>query len=96
MSVEITPYFALDERYPGLIGVRADGDEYETAYVRKSELVDALRERDELRELVCNMWDFYCAELGEPHVFEEELDFSVEVWKRMRELGIEVTDHERD
>ena len=52
MSVEIQPYFAEGERYPALIGVRAEGDEYETAYVSKSELVDALAENHKLRELV--------------------------------------------
>lgn len=50
MNVEIKPYFATGERYPALIGVRADGDEYETAYVSKSELADAVRENAELRE----------------------------------------------
>lgn len=55
-----------------------------------ADLQEALDERDQLRELVRDMWDFYCAELGEPRVFEEELDFSVEVWKRMRKLGVEV------
>ena len=43
-----------------------------------------------LRELVWDMWDFFCVVLDDPHVFKEELDFSVEVWKRMRELGVEV------
>lgn len=44
-------------------------------------------ENEKLRELVWDMWDFYCVMPDEPHVFKEELDFSVEVWKRMRELG---------
>ena len=52
MSVEIQPYFAEGERYPALIGVRAEGDEYETAYVSKGELVDALAENAKLREQV--------------------------------------------
>lgn len=43
-----------------------------------------------LRELVWDMWDFFCVVPDDPHVFKEELDFSVEVWKRMRELGVEV------
>lgn len=47
-------------------------------------------ENDKLRELCKGMWDFYCVMPYEPHEFEEELDFTVEVWKRMRELGIEV------
>lgn len=44
-------------------------------------------ENAKLRELVWDMWDFYCVVPDEPHVFKEELDFSVEVWKRMSELG---------
>lgn len=51
MTVEVQPYFAEGERYPALIGVRAEGDEYETAYVSKSELVHALAENAKLREL---------------------------------------------
>ena len=38
----ITPYFADGERYPSLIGVRADGDEFETAYVKKSDMAAAV------------------------------------------------------
>lgn len=49
MSIEIQSYFAEGERYPVLIGVRAEGDEYETAYVSKSELVDALAENAKLQ-----------------------------------------------
>lgn len=53
--------------------------------------VDELcKENERLRGLVRDMWDFYCVLPDEPHVFKEELDFSVEVWKRMRKLGIEV------
>ena len=40
--VHITPYFADGETYPSLIGVRADGDEYETAYVKKSNMAEAV------------------------------------------------------
>lgn len=48
-------------------------------------------ENAKLRELVQDMWDFFCVVPDdEPHAFKEELNFSVEVWKRMRELGIEV------
>ncbi len=47
-------------------------------------------ENAKLRELVRDMWDFYCVVPDEPHASKEEIDFSVEVWKRMRELGIEV------
>ena len=50
MSIEIQSYFAEGERYPALIGVRAEGDEYETAYVSKSELVDALAENSKLQD----------------------------------------------
>jgi len=44
---------------------------------------------EKLRELVLDMWDFFCVLPDDPHVPKEELDFSIEVWKRMRELGIE-------
>ena len=47
-------------------------------------------ENAKLRELVRDMWDFYCVVPDEPYASKEEIDFSVEVWKRMRELGIEV------
>lgn len=45
---------------------------------------------DALEELVRDMWEFYCVVPDEPHASKEELDFSVEVWKRMCELGVEV------
>ena len=48
------------------------------------------RENAKLRELVLYMWDFSCVVPDEPHASKEELDYSVEVWKRMRELGIKV------
>lgn len=47
-------------------------------------------ENVKLRELVRDMWDFSCVIPDEPHTSKEELDYSVEVWKRMRELGVEV------
>lgn len=43
-----------------------------------------------LEELVLDMWDFFCVVPDEPHAFKEEIDFSIEVWKRMCELGVEV------
>ena len=43
-----------------------------------------------LRKLVGDLWDFFCVVPDEPHVFKEELDFSVEIWRRMQELGIGV------
>lgn len=46
-------------------------------------------ENERLRELVRDMWDFYCVMPDEPYTCKEELDFIVEVWKRMRELGVE-------
>ena len=55
-----------------------------------ADLQEALADNAKLRELVRDMWDFYCVMPDEPHVFKEELDFSAEVWKRMRELGVEV------
>ena len=57
MSIEIQSYFAEGERYPALIGVRAQGDEYETAYVSKSELVDALDENAKLLEQGARLFD---------------------------------------
>lgn len=78
-----------------LRSMAGDGSmEWVTEPVQASVLLDAadmLDETTKLRELVQDMWDFYCAELGETHVFEDELDFSAEVWKRMRELEIEVS-----
>ena len=47
-------------------------------------------ENERLRELVRDMWDFYCVVPDEPHASKEEIDFSIEVWKRMRELRIEM------
>lgn len=43
-----------------------------------------------LEELVWDMWDFYCVVPDEPYTSKEEIDFSVDVWRRMRELGVEV------
>lgn len=43
-----------------------------------------------LEELVRDMWDFYCVVPDEPYTSKEEIDFSVDVWRRMRELGVEV------
>lgn len=56
-----------------------------------SEYVFYVPESDvaKLRELVRDMWDFSCVIPDEPHTSKEELDYSVEVWKRMRELGVE-------
>lgn len=42
MTIQLTPYFADGEKYPSLIGVRADGDEFETAYVKKSDMAAAV------------------------------------------------------
>lgn len=52
------------------------------------ECTDHKAENAKLRDLVRDMWDFYCVMPDEPHAFKEELDFSAEVWKRMRELGV--------
>ena len=41
-TIQITPYFSDGEKYPALIGVKADGDEYETAYVKKSDMANAV------------------------------------------------------
>lgn len=49
-----------------------------------------MAENAKLRKLVLYMWDFSCVVPDEPHTSKEELDYSVEVWKRMCELGIEV------
>lgn len=41
-TIQVTPYFAESERYPSMIGVRAEGDEHETAYVKKSDMAAAV------------------------------------------------------
>lgn len=41
-TIQITPYFADGEKYPNLIGVRADGDEHEIAYVKKSDMAETV------------------------------------------------------
>lgn len=41
-TLQVTPYFAEGERYPSLIGVKAEGDEHETAYVKKSDMAKAV------------------------------------------------------
>lgn len=43
-----------------------------------------------LEELVRDMWDFCCVVPDEPYTSKEEIDFSVDVWRRIRELGVEV------
>ena len=94
MTVEVQPYFAEGERYPVLIGVRAEGDEYETAYVSKSELANALTENTRLREYAKLMHDhikeccdccdeLYCSEWDEDN---ECCRFDT----MMRACGIEV------
>lgn len=40
--VTMTPYFVDGERYPSIIGVKADDDEFETAYVKKSDMAAAV------------------------------------------------------
>ena len=48
-------------------------------------------ENDRLRELVRDMYDFYCVDENElGFAFQEEVAFSAKVRDRMRELGIEV------
>lgn len=60
-------------------------------YEKPKTLSQLEAENAKLRELVRDMWDFFCVVPDdEPHSYKEELDFSIEVWKRMRELGIEV------
>lgn len=82
MSIEIQPYFAEDERYPALVGVRVEGDEYETAYVSKSELVDALVENAKLRELLKDALINLSAWMGYGH--------PEHIVEAARELGVEV------
>lgn len=87
MNVEIQPYFAEGERYPTLIGVRVEGDEYETAYVSKGELVDALADNAKLRELLADLSVCACGKYcyGCPHQYD-----GCDRDKRLRELGVEV------
>lgn len=70
--------------YEAIGNMRDKADELE---VERDQLAD---ENAKLRELVLYMWDFSCVVPDEPYTFKEELDYSVEVWKRMRELGVEV------
>lgn len=42
----------------------------------------------ELIDICKAMWDFYCVLPDEPHTDVEELNFSVKIWKRMREIGV--------
>ncbi len=60
--------------------------------IYKEVIREYVSENAKLRELVRYMWDFSCVAPDEPHTSKEELDYSVEVWKRMRELGLEVPD----
>lgn len=41
-TIQVNPYFAEGERYPNFIGVKVGDDEYETAYVKKSDMVNAV------------------------------------------------------
>jgi hypothetical protein len=58
---------------------------YRANYLRTQQEADNV----ELRKLVRDMWDFFCVVPNEPHTSKEEIDFSVEVWRRMRELGVD-------
>lgn len=62
--------------------------EYMSMLATVAESMEA--ENAKLRELVLYMWDFSCVVPDEPHTSKEELDYSAEVWKRMREFGIGV------
>jgi hypothetical protein len=59
-------------------------------YVPEVETQALKDENTKLRDLVFDLWDFFCLVPDDPHTPKEELDFIVEVWKRMRELGIEM------
>lgn len=45
-------------------------------------------ENDKLKKLVLDMWNFYCVLPDKPHTRIEEVNFSVDIWKRMREIGV--------
>ena len=96
MNVEVQPYFAEGDRYPALIGVRAEGDEYETVYVSKSELVDALAENTKLWELVVTLMacvsvdDCDKCPINGAEFKVSEVSCCREAKQRMLELGIEV------
>ena len=47
--IEVNPYFAPGERYPSIIGVKADGDEHELAYIRKAEAERQSKAHDGVR-----------------------------------------------
>ena len=91
MSIEIQPYFAEGERYPALVGVRAEGDEYETAYVSKSELVDALAENEKLRELVTGLYKCWVNEGCEGCPMQDDDGWCVRDI-RLHEMGVEGTE----
>ncbi len=103
-NVTVTPYFSEGDRYPTLIGVKADGDEYELAYVSKQQLVEMderhRNETAELRELVRDMWAcvrgnpcWYCEHYIGPENRDHILDMSeCELAVQSKRLGIEVDD----
>lgn len=49
MIESITPYCTDGHSLPEMIGVRCEGEDFEHAYVRKSDLTVALAERDTAR-----------------------------------------------
>ena len=57
------------------------------------ETLEGIAEQSEriasLEELALDMWDFFCVVPDEPHASREEIQFSVDVWKRMRALEVE-------
>lgn len=66
---------------------------YHHLYVESKSPLENAERIASLEELMLDMWEFFCVvPEDEPHFFNEELAFSVEVWRRMRDLGIEVSD----
>lgn len=87
-TYQVTPYFAGVERYPALIGVKVDGDEYETAYVCKSELIDALNRISDLEQLVRDTRNalYFMYNIRADKLAAKRMD---DIDRRIAELGID-------
>lgn len=74
-TIQIMPYFADGEKYPNIIGVMAEGDEHETAYVKKSEMAEAVDYWRRMYEGAFQM------NMGKP----KASDIEGQLWKQMIE-----------
>ena len=85
--IEVNPYFAPGERYPSIIGVKADGDEYELAYIRRAE---AMEREEKFKGLIRDMWAFGFGPNSGANSAVEWLEYEREIRDRIDVLGIEV------